>query len=480
MSTQPRDSKGRFTSATQDNFTQLAAAIRNQITGAGGVYRTGAWLGQNQQLLNTLYRESWIVAAIVDSIAEDMTAAGITLKVDTDSTLAGMRASILEQHATLQRYMTSMGVWDCLTDVLRWARLYGGALAYINIDGQDPTTPLDPDTVAANQFLGLVVYDRYRAAPSLTGSNIMSGGEPEFYRIGEGAQFMAHKSRVLKFIGTKLPRQLTEQNNFWGDSILQRVLQRITLRDNALFSAGRLVNKCFLRTVKVDNLRRIMANGGQAQANLQKMFTLMRDIQDSAGLTIMDTADEFQTDSFTFSGLSELLSAFDSDVSGACGIPMTRLYGQSATGFSTGDADLQTYYDKVASLQESMLRAPLTTLLRVCWGSCFGALPSGALDFEFNNLWRPKDIEDRAATVQEIAAIVNAANAGIVPADKAMASLRAAGGPKDLFASITDADIDSAASVEAPPSVEELSLDAELMGAQDNLDAELMGTSKGA
>lgn len=435
-------------SYTADGFISLASSLRDSRPLAA----TFA-LSTSQQLLDSLYRDSWVVAAIVDSIAEDMTAAGIAFNGGEDL-------------APLQSYMDEVGFWDSITAALKWARLYGGALVYIDIAGQDPSTPLDPSTVAGGQLTALRVFDRYSANP------VYYGGwenEPCYYRL-EGT-LTAHISRCMKFVGTLLPPKLYAQNNYWGDSVVQRVYSRILQRDNAITSAGRLVNRCFLRTVKVEGLRRVLAAGGVQQSNLVKMFTMMRDMQDSTGLTIMDTADEFQTDTFTFSGLSELLSSFDSDVAGACGIPMTRLYGTSAEGFSTGDSDLQSYYDRITRLQESMLRKPLTRALSVLYASCFNA-PPPVLEFSFSSLWRPKDIDDRNCTVQEIGAIVNAANAGILTPDKALEALRAAGGPKELFSSITDSDIAAAAEVEKVEPLEEGDpLESELVS--DPLESEL-------
>ena len=76
-------------------------------------------------------------------------------------------------------------------------------------------------------------------------------------------------------------------------------------------------------------------------------------------------------------------------------IPMTRLYGQSPAGFSTGDADLQTYYGRIASNQKSLLTTPLSKLLLIAYASCFGQLPPEDFNFEFASVWTPSVIEDR-------------------------------------------------------------------------------------
>lgn len=405
---------------THDNLTNLTMRLR-----ANSPFP--ARLIEEQSFLDNIYRDSWIAAAIIDAVATDMTTSGFEFDTDTtslDTDTADNFTRWLDQH----------GIIDALTNSIKWSRLYGGAALYIDVTGQDPATSLDPRTIAWQQV------DRFKVFTRWTAYYQKHAGMWQLMP-DNGAIMMAHPSRVIPFFGTRLPPLLEEQNQGWGDSVLHRIFGRIELRDNALFAAGKLVNKCFLRTVKIQDLRQVLSIGGKAQENLEKMFGLMRDIQDSSGLTLLDGSDEFQTDSYQFSGLSDLLAAFDTDVAGACGIPMTRLYGVSPQGFSTGDSDLQSYYDRIASKQESDLRQPLTRIFAVCWPACFGTALPPDFTFSFKSLWRPKDIENRSTAVQEVGAVVNAANAGILTPAQALRALKATG---KMFADLPVEDIEAA------------------------------------
>ena len=57
-----------------------------------------------------------------------------------------------------------------------------------------------------------------------------------------------------------------------------------------------------------------------------------------------------------FAGLTDIWNQARTDLAGACDIPLTRLFGQSAAGFASGEEDNQKYYESIASLQESRLR----------------------------------------------------------------------------------------------------------------------------
>lgn len=420
---------------TTDGYSSFGAAFR---TGSiGNSYRTPS-LSRNRVLLDTIYRSSWIAAKVVDALAEDMTKSGIKISgLDSD------------KEAVLQKYITELQVWHSLTDTIKWARLYGGAAGYIDIAGQDPSTPLDPTTVGKDQFRGIYVLDRFQLTSSGAVNPLTGQSESFNAEIYPGD---LHASRFIRLVGVKLPYFLTIENEGWGDSVLERIYSRIIMRDEALSSSGKMINRAWLRTVKINDLRQVLAAGGKAEANLRHMFSVMRDIQDSAGMTVMDNTDTFQTDSFTFTGLDKIINAFDLDLSGASDIPQTRLYGESPAGFSTGESDLKQYYDRVSSIQESMLREPLTLLLTICYQSCFGELlPQKTIDFEFNNIWKNNELEERATVVSEVGAVINAANAGLIDTDKAMISLREVGRKSNLFNSITDEDILANARPEPAP-----------------------------
>ena len=99
--------------------------------------------------LELMYRGSWIAAAAIDLPAEDMTRSGIVIN-DLDQA----------DHDEIQEEFIELGIWNSLCEVVKWARLFGGSLAYLMIDGQDPATPLNINSVGMDQFKGLMILDR--------------------------------------------------------------------------------------------------------------------------------------------------------------------------------------------------------------------------------------------------------------------------------------------------------------------------------
>lgn len=435
---------------TRDGFANLAARMG---LGAQNVFSEGTYifdlLTRNRIKLEAMYRGSWIVGAAVDSIAEDMTRAGISIKGDIEP----------EQIEQMQVQLTRLGVWSALLEAIKWGRLYGGAVAMIVIDGQDPSTPLNVSTVGRGQFKGLRVFDRWQLQPSLQNIVVdgMDFGLPMFYDVisdvttGQVSNVRIHHTRVIRQIGVQLPAYQAITEQMWGESVIERMYDRLMAFDTATSGAANLIQKAHLRTVQIDKLREVLAAGGKAEENLLQMFHHMRMLQTNEGLTLLDKEDTFQAHSYTFSGLSDMILQFGQQIAGATGIPLVRLFGQSPAGLSaTGESDLRMYYDNVASQQESRLRDGLMRVLQVMHQSLFGTPAPQSFDFDFVALWQTSSKEKADISTAVTNTVVAAFNAGIISADVALQELKQSSESTGIFSNITQEEIDQA-KTEPPP-----------------------------
>lgn len=284
-------------------------------------------------------------------------------------------------------------------------------------------------------------------------------GKPEFYDVVTTATgipaWRIHHSRLIRFDGVTLPFQQKMTENEWGMSVVERIWDRLTAFDSATVGAAQLVYKAHLRTYSVEKLRELIALGGPAYEALLKNIDLIRQFQSNEGMTLMDSRDKFETHQYSFSGLDDILSQFAEQISGAVGIPLVRLFGQSPKGFSTGDADLANYYDRVSSLQERRLRLPMRRILDIMHRSELGKPLPDDFTFEFNPLWQMSDVDRSTVAVNTTNAISTALGDGLMTRKAAMTDLRENSDVTGIGASITDEDIENAED-EAPPGIGEL------------------------
>lgn len=153
----------------------------------------------------------------------------------------------------------------------------------------------------------------------------------------------------------------------------------------------------------------------------------------------------FQTMTYTFTGLPEVLLQFAQQISGATGIPLVRLFGQSPVGFnSTGESDIRLYYDNTKQQQEKMLRPGLKKILNVIYMSVTGHAPDKDFNFDFRPLWQMTNEQKGAYATAMVGAIVQALQSESIPLPNAMKELKKLSPTIGLFSSITEEDIDEA------------------------------------
>lgn len=427
---------------TADGYNNFPAKLgaQTQNIQTGGTYIPG-YLTRNRVELEFAYRSSFLVGAAVDAMADDMTRKGINI------------SSKLEpgQKGKVETFWDEMAIWDGLNDNLKWSRLYGGAILVVLIEGQDMSTPLKMDRIKQGQFKGVMSLDRWMVQPSYRELVTDYGpefGKPKFYKVTTNQQgippWKIHHSRIIRMEGDSLPFQQAQTENGWGMSVVERIFERIQAFDTATVGTTQLIHKAHLRTYSIDGLRKILATGGTLEEGLMKHMDMIREFQTIEGMTIMDKADEFSTHSYSFSGIADVILRFAEQVSGATGIPLVRLFGQSPAGFNTGDGDLENYYSRVNSLQERRLRRHIRWLLDITWRSLFGEALPDDFTFEFNKLWEMSD-SDRATMANNVAtALATLVEREILPLPAAMNDLRNMSDIIGIGGALTDEDIQNA------------------------------------
>src|SRR5665213_724903 len=260
-----------------------------------------------------------------------------------------------------------------------------------------------------------------------------------------------HHSRCLRNIGLQLPFWQAITEMMWGESVLERMWDRLIEFDTATSSAGGLIFRAQLRTVGIDGLREILAAGGEAQEALVAQFEYMRQFQDNEGITLLDKNDVFASTAYSFAGLSDMLIQFGQQVSGSAEIPLVRLFGQSPAGMNaTGDSDIRLYYDGILAKQEADMRNFIEKALKVAWRSFTGQDAPGDLEFQFVPLWQMSAIDKANIAKLNTDTIIEAHDAGAISTAVMMKELKQSSGESGLFTHITDEEIDEAENEEPP------------------------------
>ena len=437
--------------ATVDSFVNFAHKLG---VGADNPLTSGTYgfnpITRNRILLEWIHRGSWLGGVAVDLVANDMTRTGI----DFTTELRPDDSEMMEQTAT------SLGIWTALNETVRWGRLYGGCIAVALVDGQDMRTPLRIETVGPNQFKGLLVLDRWMVEPSLEDLVTDLGphlGLPKYYRVQSNSPALRgvgiHHSRVMvRHVGIDLPYQQRLTENLWGISVLERLYDRMIAFDSASTGAAQLVFKSYLRTLKIEGLREVVAQGGAAMAGLTTYVDMMRRFQGIEGMTMIDAKDEFEGQSHqAFSGMGDIIDKLADQIAGALEIPKTRLFGQSGGGLNgTNDSDMRLYYDSIKQQQVKTLYQGVILTYRMIAASKGVQLPPN-FAASFRPLWELSDTDKATVAGQVTTAVTSAMEGSIISAQTAMKELRQSSKITGVFTNITADDIALADETIGPP-----------------------------
>lgn len=369
----------------------LDNAIQNVIAGLGTnrdkatytEYVMPAPLSSYQ--LSAIYRGSWLARKCIDIPASDMTREWRTVSFDSDNE---------DDMFAIEQAEADFSVADKCEQALRWAALYGGAGIVIGTKRAELQTELIVENIGQDDLDYLLVVDRTR----LTNGPVLvkDPGDPDFclpeYYTLADSTVRVHHTRVVRFNGSPVPWDVWVANGRWDDSILQVVYDSLRQADTSTAAINSMLFEANLDVIKVEQLGDILARKNGAQI-IRERFQLSQFLKSFNHTLLLDATEEYDKKSNNFGGLDAIMTKFFVNFAGAADIPVTRLFGQSATGLNAnGDNDVRNYYDSIKLKQKSKLRPQLTRIDQVLVRSTLGNLPDD-FDFTFNSLWQLSETE---------------------------------------------------------------------------------------
>ena len=328
-----------------DNIVSLASSLGQKSANRRFV-RTGV-LSDNT-LLN-MHSDNWIVQKYVDTIADDMTKKDREIKTPLTS----------DQRELINDISTRTNAFNARKDALTWASLLGESLimaitSYRHTDTPDDylSTPLDLNEERITRFL---VLDKTAFSP-VQGTLIEdvtspAFGRPEYFQINSGGGTRVHHSRC-HFV--KLGKNAFKDRRKRGSSDIQSVKEQLMAYLTICVNVSDIVDESKTDVMGVDGFNQGVASGNEER--YIQIAMAQKFIRASTSMILKDKNDEWEQKELTYTGLVEIIKTFRDDLAGGLGIPLTKLFGQSASGFASGTEDNQNYYETIESKQESRLR----------------------------------------------------------------------------------------------------------------------------
>lgn len=393
---------------------------------------------QNYQLLTSLYRDNWIVQNIISTIPEDMIRKWYTVKSNVAP----------EYIDSLQRLERKTHLRKSILEGMYWGRLYGGASAIIMVKGQDDLSkPLDYGLILPGTFLGLQILDRwsgiYPEMGIVTDPSDPDFGLPAYYTIrDEESGYLVsrvHHSRVIRFTGRELPYNERIAEQYWGESEIEAIYNEVVKRDNVSSNIAALTFRANVNYMETDSLDQMLAvNNSQAQRRFWQTLQAQSVLESNFGMRLINKGDVMHNTQYTFTGLADVYDRVMMDVAGAARTPVTKLFGRSPAGMnSTGESDMNNYYDYIDGLRENQLRPLLEKILPVMLLSAWGVIPDD-LDIDFLPLQTPDSSEIADIAEKKTQSIMTVYQGDLIDAATAQKELKALSDETGMYSTISD------------------------------------------
>ena len=365
---------------------------------------TASLISLQRVLLSYAYVLFGPLRTLVDQPVYDAFRGGVKIKTD--------QVDPVELEA-LHKAMKKLKVQKNVTDALRWDRLFGGAGIIVNTT-QDYTKPFVLKSIKKGDKLQFIVADRWELqwqglpnSPTATfayypGSGYSQGqvGLAGDVTINDEARFNISKidqSRVCKVIGEEAPSLVRQRLQGWGMSCIEAVIRECNLyfkENNVVFE---LLDEAKVDVWKIKGFNASILSQiarGQTSTRIQ----MAQQMKNFLNAITLDKEDDYEQKQLSFAGLPEILEQIRIGLASAIRMPMAKIFGLSASGFSSGEDDLQNYA-AIVELQREKAEEVLEHIIPVVMMATWGYVPD-----DWSITWEPV----RTLTAEQIENVKNA------------------------------------------------------------------------
>ena len=116
-------------------------------------------------------------------------------------------------------------------------------------------------------------------------------------------------------------------------------------------------------------------------ALIQSLIVFRWPTKNYVNALILDSEEDYQQKTLTFTGLAEVMQQNRIGIASSLRMPMTKLFGLSASGFNTGESDLENYNQMVESEVRARIKPGVRQMIRIACGVLFGYVPRFTVEF---------------------------------------------------------------------------------------------------
>lgn len=263
---------------------------------------------------------------------------------------------------------------ETIKEVAKWGRLFGGGGLIINTES-DFKESFSLQDIKKEDRIEFLAADRWELILSAT--NVYDRNTPTpFNYYG----YPLNRSRVIMFLGERAPSYVRQRLQGWGMSEVERCIRPINAFVKFESMLFELVDEA---KIDVYNIQGFNDSLGSAQGTelIRKRMFLANSIKNYQNGVVMDAEDHFDHKQIAFGGLAEIWDQLRVNLSSALRIPMNKLFGQSASGFSSGQDSIENYNSIVEGVRQRV-KPLINEVIKIRCMQLFGYVPDFHVRFK--------------------------------------------------------------------------------------------------
>lgn len=329
--------------------------------------------GDAGNIVNTKFTQTiqdFIFAATTDGIANNMATC-----VPEDSLSVGFEIDGDGDGSALKELTeTSLGFEKAVAEAANKSRIYGGAIIVLKVaDGRKFSEEIGKGEIVgfesfSSGAINRIVFDTDQTSKTF--------GKPKSYFVAmlDGVQVEIHASRCVPFFGVSCPDtsvgtiHFDAKDKYFGISVFYAGIERLKRMGLDEAAITTIIQTLNVYVTQFEGMNDALAADTDSDAtgseSVKKKCDIVAAYKSLCNMIVLDSKDKVSTLSTSVAGLDAIMKMRMTLVAAAFGLPMAKVYGETASGLAnTGTGDLSLYYTKCETWRKRFAKPAIETIV---------------------------------------------------------------------------------------------------------------------
>ena len=396
-----------------NSLTDFVAGIGANLSQADSLKYNNRYssITLDRATVSQTYLEHGVIQVLIDQPVDDAFRGGIILKIPEISQ---------EEINDVMHFIDMNEIVETYSRALKWSRLFGGAGIIINT-GQDLKKPISLNSINEKTPLAFHPVDRWELSYTPNGFETLdqfaeykSKSETPYNYYGH----VVHKSNVIKLKNKEAPSLIRGQFGGWGVSELEKIQRSYNQYMKHQNVSYELLDEAKVDVFKVNGFNSQITTQSGTQKTIAR-FSNAAKIKNYQNAVVLDKDDDYEQKQVSFSGLAEILTQIRMQLACDLRMPITKLFGISASGFNSGEDDIENYNCMIESEIRSKCKSGLIKIISICCKKVLGYIPEN-IDFEYHPLRILTHKDESMIKTEALNRVVTSLQNGLCTSEKAV------------------------------------------------------------